>query len=90
MAKRPDALFLAPAPYRRRRLIDAARLLPVFACFLVIVPPLLQGGGEGGRSTAALLYLFGLWALLVLAAALIGRAMIRTQPLETDPQDEEA
>ncbi len=34
--KRP--LFLARAPYRRRRLRDAARLLPVVGGFLLLLP----------------------------------------------------
>lgn len=77
MAGKPDRLFLAPPSYRRRRLIDAARLLPVFAAFLVIVPPILQSGGGAGGVSGALIYVFGLWALVLLAAAVISRAMTR-------------
>lgn len=80
MSRAPRTLFLAPAPYRRRRLIDAARLLPVFAVFMVLVPPLLQSGDGGGGSGAVLIYLFVLWALIVLAAGLIARAMTRMGP----------
>ena len=41
--KRPGLpLFLQRRPYRRRRKIDAARLLPVFGAFLLLLP-MLQG-----------------------------------------------
>lgn len=88
MTQRPDRLFLAPAPYRRRRLIDAARLLPVFAAFLVIVPPILHTGDGAGGTGAALIYLFGLWALVLLAAGVIARAMARLSPDDIDTHDE--
>lgn len=61
-------LFLARAVYRRRRLRDAARLLPVVGLLLMLLPAL-------GRDTAGDvrdgIYLFVLWALLIAAAAVL-------------------
>lgn len=77
MAKRDRTpMFLARRAYRRRRLIDAARLLPVFAGFLVLVP-LLWDDGTGGAPVMAqhAAYLFVIWALFVLIAAALAVAL---------------
>jgi hypothetical protein len=63
-------LFLPRPEYRRRRLVDAARLLPVLGGFLMLLPILWAPGGEQGRNTARDgIYLFVVWALLVGLAA---------------------
>lgn len=77
MAKRDRVpMFLARRAYRRRRLIDAARLLPVFAGFLVLVP-LLWDDGRGDAPVMAehAAYLFVIWALFVAAAAALAAAL---------------
>jgi len=79
MAKRERMpMFLARRAYRRRRLIDAARLLPVFAGFLVLVP-LLWDDGRGDAPVMAqhAAYLFMIWALFVAAAANSAQIMKR-------------
>lgn len=65
-------LFVPPGTYRRRRLMDAARMLPALAAVLMLLP-LLWGDPQGaGRSTSTDgLYLFVLWAGLILAARLL-------------------
>jgi VIT1/CCC1 family predicted Fe2+/Mn2+ transporter len=73
MARERRPLFLRPEPYRHRRLIDAARLIPVFGAFLLIVPPLLLPAGQSGSTSSVVIYLFGLWTLLIVLAALIAR-----------------
>ncbi|QQA44060.1 hypothetical protein [Pelagovum pacificum] len=72
--------FLARASYRRRRMRDASRMLPIFGTVLVLVP-LLLAVGEGAKTSAVLIYLFVLWTVLVVVAALLSR--IRED--ETDP-----
>lgn len=67
-------LFLGRIPYRRRRLRDAARLLPVFGAFLFILPVLWTPVGEAGAEGTRLLsgdvvYFFTVWLALVLIAA---------------------
>lgn len=62
-------LFLEQSSYRRRRLGDAARVLPVLALVLVLVP--VWWVPQAVSLTAGALWLFGLWAvLIVLTAAL--------------------
>ena len=65
MAQGP--LFLARAVYRRRRLRDAGRLLPVLGLLLLVLPGLGQGNTESAGQTA--IYIFVVWALLIAAAA---------------------
>lgn len=66
-------LFLERRNYRRRRLTDAARLLPVLGLVLLMVP-LLWGQGDAGPATSsAILWIFGVWFLLVLACAALSR-----------------
>ncbi len=65
-------IFLERSSYRRRRLIDAARILPVLGLFLWLVPLLWPQGADGFPASRALLYLFGVWLALVLLAALVG------------------
>ncbi len=43
-------LFLARHGYRRRRIMDAARVLPVLGAFLFFVPLLWTGEGGGEAS----------------------------------------
>lgn len=71
----PQTLFLQRQPYRRRRLIDAARVLPVFGAFLIIVPSVLVARGTTGTTSAMWLFLFGTWIALILSGALIARVL---------------
>lgn len=73
MARGRPPIFLQPEPYRRRRLVDAARLLPVFGTFLVIVPCLLLPRGLEGTTASMMMYLFLVWTLLIVFAAMITR-----------------
>jgi VIT1/CCC1 family predicted Fe2+/Mn2+ transporter len=73
MARGRPPIFLQPEPYRQRRLIDAARLLPVFGTFLVLVPCLLLPRGFAGTTGALMIYLFLVWSLLIVFAAMITR-----------------
>ena len=84
-ARPAQTIFLEPQPYRRRRLIDAARLLPILGGFLTIVPPVLLPGGTLGSTSTLLMYLVFVWICLVVAAALIARHM-RALDKMPDPQ----
>ena len=65
-----EPLFLARQTYRRRRLIDALRLLPWLGVFLFGLPLLWSAPG----TSSGLLYLFGACAvLIVLSYALVRR-----------------
>lgn len=69
--RRPrQPLFLPRPGYRRRRLIDAARLLPVFGGLLLLMPILWAPAETAARDTAPDgIYLFVVWAVLVGVAA---------------------
>lgn len=63
-------LFLARAPYRRRRLRDAARLLPVLGLFLLLLPLLWTTDAGITLHSADVIYFFSVWlGLIGLAAA---------------------
>jgi uncharacterized membrane protein len=78
--RRPSPpLFLARSGYRRRRLHDAARLVPVFGAFLVFLPILWSPGETPEPDTARDgLYLFVVWAGLIGAAALLAPGLRRS------------
>lgn len=70
MARAKPPIFLARAPYRRRRLRDAARLVPVLGMLLLLLPLLWTPDAEVSLSSGEVLYFFGVWLLLIgLAAA---------------------
>jgi|GEM_PF-319396 hypothetical protein len=86
MAERRGPLYLARASYRRRRLIDALRLLPFLMFGLWLLP--LLWGGEGtdrpvGAGSRAFLHVFVVWALGLWVAALLTRRLARA---ETAPE----
>ncbi len=77
MSRPRPPLFLERESYRRRRLMDGARILPVIGLVLFLLPALWRA--ETGPETASeALYLFAVWALLILTAALLARPLRRT------------
>jgi len=80
----PGPLFLERQVYRRRRLMDAARMLPVLGLVALLLPALWSRDGQTSTAAEAV-YLFGLWALLILAAVLLSRPLRDTQEREAPP-----
>lgn len=71
--RRPQKpLFLERETYRRRRLMDAARLLPIFGGALLLVP-MFWGRGHGSGSAA--IYLFLVWLGIILVSGLLARRL---------------
>jgi len=65
-------LFVARDTYRRRRMMDAARMLPVVGIVLILLPLLWSPAGDEPRDTAMDgIYLFAIWGLLVALAAML-------------------
>ncbi len=84
-------LFLARQSYRRRRLHDMARFLPVLGTFLMILPMLWGEDDSDIRNTASDgIYLLIIWIGLIGVAALLSRGL-RAQGDETarDPGRED-
>ena len=81
-------LFLARAVYRRRRLRDAARLLPLVGLLLILLPGL---GSEEGSNAFDAVYLFVIWIVLILTAALIAPGLSQSETEDDTaltPEDE--
>lgn len=82
-------VFLARRTYRHRRLADAARLLPIAAGVLMVIPLLWQGP-EGDPGTATVMfYIFGLWVVLVGLSALVSRHLRASEPETGGPERED-
>ncbi len=90
-------LFLARRSYRRRRMMDAVRLLPAFGTVLLLLPLLWRPAETPEPDTArGLIYLFTIWVVLILAALALSRGLapalldpeepVRPGP-ETEPRD---
>lgn len=62
MADPGRPIFLERESYRRRRIGDAARLLPVLGLILLLVPVLWA---SDNKTAVALIYVFSVWALLI-------------------------
>lgn len=68
--------FLARDSYRLRRLMDAARFLPVFG-FVLILLPLMREDPETGAASAASegVYLFVVWLVLIVGTFVMARGL---------------
>ena len=83
--KRPGPVFLPARGYRLRRLHDAARLVPVFGVVLFLLPVLWSPATTEAQDTAPdAIYLFVVWAGLILAAALLSRGLAQPKPPDDD------
>ena len=80
MARQPEPLFLERQNYRRRRLGDAARFLPVMGLVLFLMPILWS---DTARVAGGVLYIFSVWAILIVIAAVLSRHLTDAE-LETD------
>lgn len=75
--KPEQPIFLERESYRRRRLGDAARLLPIVGAVLFMLPILWAGTGATARGV---IYLFVVWAILILVMAILSRRLSDTEP----------
>ena len=80
-------VFLERTSYRQRRLQDMARLLPVVAAVLFVLPLIWKLAGNQGRGTSdVMIYLFAIWCGLIAVAAIISRRL-RLEPDDTDKEE---
>ena len=68
--------FLERRSYRRRRITDGLRLLPIFGLWLFMVPLLWPGAtaqltGLSVSMSSALIYIFAVWSTLIVICALL-------------------
>lgn len=82
-----DPIFLARDTYRRRRLVDAIRLLPVIG-LLLFLSPLVGGAGYLRATALSGLFVFAVWFGLILAAFVLARLLARAPgAVGADPLD---
>jgi len=82
VTERASPQFLDLKSYRHKRIIDAAKLLPVIGAAGLFFPlPFLfmdkSPSGAGGATEVALFF-FGGWIVLIVAALLLSRALINS------------
>lgn len=81
MSAEPGPVFVERRTYRRRRLVDAARLLPVLGVALVCLPLLwISDTGTYTSTTYAMIYFFGLWVALVIATGILAKYLKQDAP----------
>ncbi len=75
---RPTRMFLERRTYRRRRLMDAARLLPIVGVLLFLVPLLwAPDRGDRARPPARAIYVFAVWFGLIVGGGAVDLAPCR-------------
>ncbi len=82
-------IFLERRTYRRNRLQDAAKLLPVLGGFLFFGPVfiLTTEAGVGGGTAGWLVFFLGIWLALIALTAVISAALYRITPPGEDEKD---
>jgi hypothetical protein len=92
VARRPKPpVFVARATYRQRRLRDALRLVPVLGAVLWLVPLLWTRARDAGAvspmsNATALIYVFGVWFVLIGLAWGLSR-FVRDDGPDAAPED---
>ncbi len=88
MTERQPPVFVQRSTYRRRRLADGARLLPVLGTVMILIPLLWRQEGDtetlrdGARTAWVMTYLFLVWLALAVISGIMSRF------LGGDPDDE--
>jgi hypothetical protein len=82
---RSSSRFLERKGYRLRRLRDAARALPIAGGVLWTIPLFWTSDETKSVSNAsALIYIFGIWVLVILLTAFIARLLALGHDTEQD------
>lgn len=82
-------LLVERRTYRRRRLVDAARALPLLGLLLWSVPLLWSLSATPMRASGSLIFLFSVWVWLVFVAGALIFALGRPGRLPTSEGDPE-
>ncbi len=89
MAKR---LFLERRTYRRNRLQDAARLMPVLGALLIFGPAFIRGSNPADDAglSAWLIYFMIIWLGLIVLTAIVARALGSMGGTDQPPEGDRA
>ncbi len=81
-------MFLEPRSYRRRRLIDTLRILPVCGLVLFLMPLIWPSTPQDGVPLSLRgVYLYGVWfALVILTGVLSARLHAQMHERAPDPR----
>ncbi len=83
--KSPPPIFLQRASYRQRRLRDAAKLLPFLGMILWAIPlTWSHGEGDDHIGTSGLIYVFGVWVILIVLTGLMASRIRSDTPKEDE------
>lgn len=87
--KQNPPVFLQQANYRQRRVRDGAKLLPFVGVVLLAIPLAWSSDGpEGKIGSSGLIYIFGVWVLLIVLTAILSRSIRSDASLDAkDPSD---
>ncbi|WP_227268657.1 hypothetical protein [Roseobacter weihaiensis] len=92
MGRTPLPLFLERSSYRKRRMMDAVKLLVILGACLWMVPVLWPSDGQPGTvpitMSRALFYVFGVWVLLIVLPAFLMRKVRSDLRAEGEPGDD--
>jgi len=80
--------FMGRSKYPRRRLIDAIRFLPLLGLGLWFLPLLWNARADETPMSHAILYVFGVWLMLVVAAGFLAVLVARLNSDTDDPVQE--
>jgi len=74
-------VFLERASYRQRRVRDAARLVPALGIILWVIPlSWTHATPDAPTSTYAIIYIFGVWVVLIVLTAFLSRLLRVDEP----------
>ena len=81
----PSPVFHEKRTYRLRRLMDAARLAPVLALLLWLLPLFWPQSGDARiSSSVALIYIFAVWVAVIALTGALTFALGRNADDDTD------
>jgi len=82
----PRVEFLDRVGYRQRRIRDAARVLPIVAVALMVLPLMWpRNEPEQSLTSSSIIYLFSLWIVLVVLTFILSK-VLRFADTEMDNQ----
>ena len=90
MARERLPLFLARSSYRKRRKMDALKMLAFLGAILWLIPAIWPSSPVGETEpvlmSRALLYIFGVWSVLIVLSVVLTRDLDETDDAapETD------
>jgi hypothetical protein len=91
MARERLPLFLARSSYRKRRKMDALKMLAFFGAILWLIPAIWpsNSGGETGTlaMSRALYYIFGVWMVLIVLSFVLTRDLTETEDAAPEADD---